>query len=60
MHAYVVTVERRLLFGRQDLTKEAIDEEIEVTMVTDLQEKQTAESRAIQSLLDKQVSGGKM
>jgi len=42
------------------LTKEAIDEEIEVTMVTDLQEKQTAESRAIQSLLDKQVSGGKM
>ena len=59
MHAYVVTVERRLLFGRQDLTKEAIDEEIEVTMVTDLQEKQTAESRAIQSLLDKQVSGGK-
>lgn len=38
------------------MTKDAIDEEIEVTMVTDLQEKQTSEARAVQKLLDNQVS----
>lgn len=34
---------------------EGQEEEVHVAMVTDLQEKQTAEDRAIQRLLDDQV-----
>ncbi|XP_052249024.1 uncharacterized protein LOC127856876 isoform X2 [Dreissena polymorpha] len=48
-------VERRLLQGSQtDLDPSALEQEVEVTIVTDLQEKQTAENRAVQKLLEDQ------
>ncbi|XP_053377355.1 trichohyalin-like isoform X2 [Mercenaria mercenaria] len=52
---YRLEVERRLLQQhRSDLSFEAQEEEVEVALVTDLQEKQTAEGRALQRLLDDQ------
>jgi hypothetical protein len=49
-------VERRLLQQqRSDLSFQNQEEEVEVALVTDLQEKQTAEGRALQKLLDDQV-----
>ncbi|XP_052781835.1 trichohyalin-like [Mya arenaria] len=48
-------VERRYLNNaRSDLAGDAVEEEVELTMVTDLQEKQTAEGRGVQKLLENQ------
>lgn len=41
--------------NRPLLEPDAIEEELEVALVTDLQEKQTSEDRAIQKLLEQQV-----
>lgn len=51
-----LSVERRQMTSQGEMTKEVIDQEIEVAMVTDLQENQTAEGRAVQKLLENQVS----
>ncbi|XP_060592636.1 LOW QUALITY PROTEIN: trichohyalin-like, partial [Ruditapes philippinarum] len=52
---YRLEVERRLLQQqRSDLSFQNQEEEVEVALVTDLQEKQTAEGRALQRLLDDQ------
>ena len=49
-------MERRLQQQqRSDLSFQEQEEEVEVALTTDLQEKQTAESRALQNLIEVQV-----
>ncbi|XP_060082221.1 trichohyalin-like [Ylistrum balloti] len=50
--------ERNLRTNRPDMTEASIREELSVSLLADLQEKQATESKAIQSLIQKQDSDG--
>ena len=55
----MLTVERRMLLNKRpelQTDSDKLEEELMVAMVTDLQEKQTAENIAIQRLIEIQVS----
>ena len=48
--------ERDLRASKPDMTDEEVQEELQITVLADLQEKQTTENKVIQSLIQQQVS----
>jgi len=48
--------ERHLKDSQPQLSEEGVKDEVSVSLLTDLQEKQTVENKAIQELMQNQVS----
>ena len=55
MLIFFVVDSRQLRQTHPDMSHDELVDEVQVTMVTDLQEKQASEQRAIQKLIESQV-----